>query len=46
MMVSTPASTVGIESEPDINQMAGRVPHLHKFKHFYDHMDFNPEQMD
>lgn len=42
MMMSTPASTVGIEGEPDINQMAGRVQHLHKFKHFYDQMDFNP----
>lgn len=43
-MVSTPTTAAGTESKPDINQMAGRVQHLHKFKHFYDQMDFSPEQ--
>lgn len=44
MMVLTPASTTETEGEPDIDQMAGRVQHLHKFKHFYDQIDLTPSK--
>lgn len=44
MMVSAPASSIGIGVEGDTNQMVGRVQHLHKFEHFYDQMDFSLEQ--
>lgn len=45
MMVSVPTSaSKPVEGESDINQVAGRIQHLHKFNHFYDQMDFNAEQ--
>lgn len=44
-MVSAPASALKpADGEFDIDQVAGRIQHLHKFKHFYNQMDFNSEQ--
>lgn len=45
MMVSAPANAPKpTEGECDVDQVAERIQHVHKFKHFYDQMDFNPEQ--
>lgn len=44
MMVSAPGSWTRPGVEDDLGQAAGRVQHLHKFKHFNDQMDFSPEQ--
>lgn len=45
MIVSAPTNTSrAVEGVPDLNNMGERVQHLYKFKHFYDQMDFNPEQ--
>lgn len=44
-MVSAPTNALKpAEGESDIDQVAGRIQHLHKFKHVYDHIDFNHEQ--
>lgn len=32
------------KGKSDLGKMAERGQHLHKFKHFYDQMDFNTEQ--
>lgn len=45
MMVSAPTNTSrAMEAETYLDNIAGWVQHLQKFKHFYDQMDFNPEQ--
>lgn len=32
------------EAEPDLDQMARQVHNLFKFRNFYDHVGFNPDQ--
>lgn len=41
VMVSVPRSSTETGVGDDLDQVVGQVQHLHKFKHFYDQMDFS-----